>query len=89
LNAAINQRTKLASKKLHCADFVHNLPIITALTQNHGYGQKSQHKIAVFTVIVIFLQPYTVSQLMPENRPSSYNQGEVSNKQFSLTRYFP
>ena len=31
-------RAELASKMVHCADFVHNPPIITTTTQNHGDG---------------------------------------------------
>jgi len=38
----------------HHASFVHGPPIITAVTQDHGDGQKSRHtpKITVFAVIV-------------------------------------
>jgi len=44
VNAAINWRAKLASEKLHCADFVvHNLLIIMAVIHNHDDGQKSRH----------------------------------------------
>ena len=59
-NSTINKRANMASEKLHHADFVHNRLIIMAITQNHGDGQKSQHtrKIMVFTVTVIFFQPY-------------------------------
>jgi len=42
------------------ADFVHNLPIITAVMHNHCDGQKSRHilaKIKVFKINMIFLQP--------------------------------
>jgi len=55
LNAAVKWRVKLAPEKLHCADSVHNPPIITAVTQNHGDGQESRQtaRITVFTVIVI------------------------------------
>jgi len=55
LNAAINLTAKLASEKIHCADFVHNPLKITAVTQNHDDGQESRHtpKITAFTVIVI------------------------------------
>jgi len=58
-NSAINWRAKLASEKLHCANFVHNVLIIMAVMQNHGNGQKSWNmpKITVFTVIVIYFQP--------------------------------
>jgi len=54
LNVAINLSAKLASDKLHCADFVHNPPKITAVAQNHVDGQESRHtpKITAFTVIV-------------------------------------
>jgi len=39
VNAAINWRAKLASEKLHCADFVvHNLLIIMAVMHNHDDG---------------------------------------------------
>ena len=31
-------RAQLASKKVHCADFVHNPLIMTTATQNHGDG---------------------------------------------------
>ena len=39
-NATVIWRARLTPKKLHYAAFVHNLPIITAVTQNHGDGQK-------------------------------------------------
>ena len=41
------------------ADFVHNLPIITAVMHNHCDGQKSRHmaKIKVSKINMIFLQP--------------------------------
>jgi len=45
VNAAINRRAKLASEKLHCADYVYNPPIITAVTQNSGNGLKSWHAL--------------------------------------------
>ena len=65
LNVAVNWRAKLASEKLHCADVVHNPPIIhsrdaksrrlpriTAHAQTHGiHGDRDS---------VIFLQPYKV-----------------------------
>ena len=49
LNAAVNWRARLASETLHCADFVHNPPIITAMTrnpaidENHGTCPKSRY----------------------------------------------
>jgi len=43
VNAAINRTAKLAPEKLHYADYVYNPPIITAVTQNPGNGQKSWH----------------------------------------------
>jgi len=50
-----NGRAKLASEKLHYADFVHNLPKIMAVAQNYGNCQESRHtlKITVFTAIMI------------------------------------
>jgi len=67
LNVAVNWRGKLAAEKLHCADVVHNPPIIhsrdaqsrrlpriTAHAQSHGiHGDRDS---------VIFLQPYRVGQ---------------------------
>ena len=54
IECSINWRVKLASKKLHCANFVPNLPIIASVMQNNGDGQKSEHmpKIMVLRVIV-------------------------------------
>jgi len=62
LNVAVNWRAKLASEKLHYADFVHNppiihgrdaeprrLPIITAHAQNHSIHSDRTS--------VMFLQP--------------------------------
>ena len=73
MNAAINWRSTLVSEKLHCADFVNNPSIITAVMQNYSHDQKLWYapRITVFTVIVllwfsctpnlIFLHPYLLS----------------------------
>jgi len=55
MNAAINWRSTLVSEKLHCADFVNNPSIITAVMQNYSHDQKSWYapRITVFTVIVL------------------------------------
>ena len=47
LNAAINLRAKLASQKLHCADFRQNLPKITATAKKSWHTSRT----TVFTVI--------------------------------------
>jgi len=49
-------------EKLHCANIIHNLPIIMAVMQNHDNNQESccMLKITVFMVIMIFLQPYSL-----------------------------